>query len=1184
MGIKLSFDYLGHPENPTFILTTRAGKNICLLPAKEIHASDSMTGSELSMKVYREDCGSNWNAIRDFRLIYCPEYNQFYELSLDLEESSEIVKIISAVSLGEAELAQILLHEIEINTETDIARDDYKVTVLYDPDDPDASLLDRIMEKAPHYSIAHVDATITNIQRTFTFDGTTLYDAFQEIGDEIGCHFVIRCGRDNDGKMTRYIYVYDLMTYCVDCGKRTDSIDSCSSCGGTNILPGYGKDTTIMISTENLSDDITYSTDTGSVKNCFRLEAGDDLMTATIVNCNPNGSAYVWYFSDEAREDMSDELRAALASYDALSDEYNNTRIYTLDSSLVAAYNALVAKYSDSARTVYNEDLSPISESITGYSSVLDAYYDAIDFGLYLSDAMMPTATMSDTSAAAQVALLTAANIGTVAVTDLNTCSLATASNAVLAMAKVIVDSRYQVKIAASSYNTGASSGTWSFTVSNYSDEEDTATGAAVTIDINEDYETYVRNKIDKAIYSKENSTGVTDISSLFKLTDSASAGTPFKTALTNYCLSSLNSYYDACQACLDVLVEQGVADGTSWEGIYDDVYTPYYIKLQSLTAEIAVREAEIATVQGTYDDSGGTLTVGMLTLLDEIRRSVTTALNFENYVGSDLWKELSSFRREDTYSNSNYISDGLNNAELIANAREFIETAQNEIFKSATMQHSITATLKNLLAMPEFAPIVDSFEVGNYIRILADGHLYKLRLLSFDIGYDNLDTLDVTFSDVLTDASAASEVRKQFQTLSNIAGSYAYTQKQAGQGERGNVQLQNWVQQGLDLTNMKIVSSASNQDITWDSHGLLARAYYDDTDTYSDSQVKLTNAGLYYTNDAWQTASAGVGKFYYYDPSDKETKEGYGVIADTIVGNIILGESVGIYNENGTISLSSSGIEIKKITAGREETVFKADTDGDLSLQGKIYAIGGTIGGLEINDNSIQSSNGRLIINGNGEITVKDSDTNRTQEAWLYNGGLIVHGYADMNDEILVTDIDGYGISMGIDNGTEISYTTRIRPNSLVVNGIDILNALTTYGNTITSLEGDVTDLETLVSSNIINRTSTMSLYGLASGVISNSKQRFLIRIPVRKNLSSDISACSLYSGLVIIRQGGNYLLGSSSGGQDLTDSTVIDAVSCSIDSMGIVMQIDVLSPVSVAINNDPVSCWFTSGILTFS
>ena len=124
--------------------------------------------------------------------------------------------------------------------------------------------------------------------------------------------FQFDCYSDADGHLVREINVYDLESYCYDCGHRGDFIDKCEECGGTNIKSGYGDDTTIFVSVENLADNIKFTTDNGSVKNCFRLEAGDDLMSATVANCNPNGSRYIWYISDETKSDMSDTLVAKL--------------------------------------------------------------------------------------------------------------------------------------------------------------------------------------------------------------------------------------------------------------------------------------------------------------------------------------------------------------------------------------------------------------------------------------------------------------------------------------------------------------------------------------------------------------------------------------------------------------------------------------------------------------------------------------------------------------------------------------------------------------------------------------------------------------------------------------------------------------------------------------------------------
>lgn len=43
-----------------------------------------------------------------------------------------------------------MLYNIEINTENDIARDDYKISILYDENDQEASILNRLLnDKAP---------------------------------------------------------------------------------------------------------------------------------------------------------------------------------------------------------------------------------------------------------------------------------------------------------------------------------------------------------------------------------------------------------------------------------------------------------------------------------------------------------------------------------------------------------------------------------------------------------------------------------------------------------------------------------------------------------------------------------------------------------------------------------------------------------------------------------------------------------------------------------------------------------------------------------------------------------------------------------------------------------------------------------------------------------------------------
>ena len=179
MAIKIKFDSQRHVETPTLVLGTRAGNRLGKLPVHSWQFTDAMAGyPTAACRVYRADFEPNnlalWDEIKDFKLIWARDWNEWFELKVDVQESNAISKSITMTALGAAELSQLNIYNTEINTDDDIARDDYVVTVLYDENNPRASMLNRILEKAPHYTINHVDPSIRGIQRTFKFDGTSI--------------------------------------------------------------------------------------------------------------------------------------------------------------------------------------------------------------------------------------------------------------------------------------------------------------------------------------------------------------------------------------------------------------------------------------------------------------------------------------------------------------------------------------------------------------------------------------------------------------------------------------------------------------------------------------------------------------------------------------------------------------------------------------------------------------------------------------------------------------------------------------------------------------------------------------------------------------------------------------------------------------------------------------------------
>ena len=1066
MAIKLKFDESHNVILPTLVLATRNGNKLGVIPAYNLVLKDTLQVAEMSFKVNKVEDGIEyalWNKLVDFKLAWVREWDTWFEIYVELDESNELVKCVTAKSLGEAELSQINLYGLEINTEDDILRDDYEPTVFYDDKYPDVSLLNRLLYKAPHYKIDHVDLSLRALQRTFSFDGDSILDAFQTISEEIGCIFDIDSGSDADGNIARVINVYDLESYCLDCDERGSFLENCSACGSSNILTGYGDDTTIFISTENLADNITYSTDVGSVKNCFKLEAGDDLMTATIINCNPNGTAYIWYISDDMKEDMSDALVERLAEYDAEYEKYQMETTISLSSNYLTEYNNLVKKYASFG-------IPAISGTVTGYVNLMNAYYDTIDFNLLLNHTLMPNmgAGESTTTAKAQVEILNRSTELSPSLLSTSSLTVATATNAVLSIAKTLISPDYQLK----AINTKLTGSTWSgeLVVTSYRDENDFASTGVKEIAINDDRNQYMAQRLSKSVSYEAD--GVADIVALFKM-----GNTAFKSELTKYCLSQLQSIKACCQGCLNILTEQAASNND-----YNGLYNTYYSRMGYIDSEIAVREHEISVVVGTYDNAGYLVSHGMQSYIQSKITAIQDNLNFEKYLGNDLWLEFAAYRREDTYKNDNYISDGLDNAQLFQNALEFYNIAKKEIFKSATLQHSISATVKNLLVMREFAPIVDSFALGNWIRASTDGNVHRLRLIEYEIDFDDLTYIPVVFSDVIQVHDGVSDVESILNQASAMSSSYGMVAHQAGKGSKSGERLDNWVNKGLALTNMKIINDVENQNVTFDDQGLSCKEYLPITEEYDDRQLKLINRGIYFTDDGWKTCKVGIGNFAYYDPVTGNSKEAYGVIADTLVGNLILSETVGVYNKNGSIVMDKDGFVLTSDKTGSTSanTVFTIQSkkiENDKEVVNKL---------LYIDDYGDLVLNGTVKIDSSGSSTVPLSDAFKVATNYLSfdsGSGLIV-GYKDskgvfINNRVQIT-------SSSVTVGNANASNNYITSNGMYVrSGTTPLAQFTLDGSIIGKVAFGVYNTQT-TSSGIYLREYTTVLSSFEAGSIT--------------------------------------------------------------------------------------------------
>ena len=971
-GNKLiDVDANGQIAQPVLVLSSRGGDKIGVIQnVSNINVTHPLADvAELSFDVTKEIDGNvyaDWYKIKDFKFIQMPYDNTWFEATVSIDEENEIVKHVTCTHANESELGQLNLYETEINTESDIGRSDYVETVFYDEENHNASLLHRILkDKAPHYQIYHVDDSLKGLFRVFSFNGDSIQDALNKIADEVNCLFVYGEWSENDGKYHRTISAYDLEDYCQECHTRGEFHDGvCTNCGSTNIISGYGEDTEIFISKENLAQSINYSSNTDNMKNCFRLVAGDDVMTSAIKSCNPSMSQYMWHFSDDMLEDMSDELAAKITEYESLVEAYKNDIEIDIPSAFIeSSYNSLVDKYDD-----INDELVKITTPIMGTVELTEAYYNALNmYGFLKSEMMPPSEKVTDTTAAEQLALLKGGDFTEVGIASVSGfIPYTTANSAIQAYAKVFIDtSRYKINVFTNSINDTTWTGT--ITVTSYGDDEDTATDT-FTITLfdstnNAKYADWLTQSVQKTMASRETSN--VSVTNLFKKSEDIST---FKNRLKLYSLDYLNIMSGMATSAITVMSEQGVASQDSLDtDIYTQLYLPYLEKSRAIQDEIAVRETELSGLLQPTDEDGvqnpAFQNKGLIDIIEEKQNEIREALDLHDYLGDALWEELSFYRRESEYSNPNYISDGLTDSEVIEQAQNFINTATKEIIKASTLQHTISAPLSNFLLLDEFSGLQKKFRVGNWIWLRVDDSVYKLRLANWEVDYDNIDDLDIEFTDSVRVGNVISDVESILSKSRSMATTYDYTARQADKGKDASETVQFFKDSGIDFKAVKAIVSRGNTNIVYDDDGILLKR----VDGFKDrpEQARIYNNGIYITRDAWRTVSTGLGHFSYKDPETGNTVNTYGIIADTVIGKLILGGNLKIYSKSGKLEMGDDGLKVTAIDGQNNSDLFviqkqKLDDQGKPYVEKYIYV--DSNGDVQIAGSSITISGKPLV------------------------------------------------------------------------------------------------------------------------------------------------------------------------------------------------------------------------------
>lgn len=1003
-------------------------------------------------KKYGIDAGNKistqYNNINDYSIVLAEGFG-YFEVSPTIVDNSNTEKRINGNSLGESELSQLQC-KLECNTELDYKTNGFTPTIICSTENKDKSLIHRILSFAPTYVVGEVDDSIAVLQRTFTFD-EDIISCFKKISEEINCIFDVIVERDDDGSVIRKVNIYDAQC-CQDCGSRNiiGSVCQNQNCGSVNTNQ-IGEDTTILISTENLSDEITLTPD-GNMKNCFIIEGGDDLVTDTIKGLSPSNTNKLYMFSDETISQWSPELKGK-----------------------------------------YNQYINTVSGLEADYAKTLELKYDIFDLISYLQSSRMPTVQTDKRDLKKEVEHIIEQfkkNFPLGIGIEENLSSASSKNSVVLKTISIFVDKGYSLKQEGGDYHNGKWTGKLIVYESHNSEVK-------ATINVNED-ESLIEFSTGEKVHSYFTIKFTNDCESYIKrmvalITESYEyIEEDEDKEWQKYSLNRLYSYYCGYDTCIQELTNlektsslngmQSKAEdfiklynqnkqkishymknlenflyylyeySGSFLRIYSNTpsfqdidYKNYAKNPDNLiykTPEEAFRNMVDYIKYGTFvgdpeDKKQNTdyalycsnckstnvtldgcpqckrtdtiITYGSLaeTILENHkinsidletqREEIRNLCDLKKVLGDTLYKDFFSFVREDKYENSNFVSDGLiGNVDLINNTKELIQKAKYELSKACISQHTISGNVHSFVAHSALNKndfpienVYDKFRLGNFMRYFADdGKVYKLRLSSEEFSWtDSGAELNVEFTDVIRYLGGGiSDLSSLIEKVGSLATTANTAKTQADKGVKISKEFQKIKDEGLQSA-LSNVLSARNIDVQIDERGILLRKYNYDLDDYDQHQMKLINRNIVMTDDSWEHAKLAIGLGRHNDELV------YGVWADLLVGDLIVGKELVIKNKNengdSSVTIDKNGITIKNgaicggylnIISGnnqvvidpsntsnpdyifqvknQDKTMVGIKANGEALFEGEIRTKSGTIGGWEIGEHGISHTN----------------------------------------------------------------------------------------------------------------------------------------------------------------------------------------------------------------------------------
>lgn len=440
--------------------------------------------------------------------------------------------------------------------------------------------------------------------------------------------------------------------------------------------------------------------------------------------------------------------------------------------------------------------------------------------------------------------------------------------------------------------------------------------------------------------------------------------------------LDRLNTQLDMYQRCRDNIVAEGTTATV-------ESYNEIIVKNGGVPVGI---QQELSDTINSIDD----LMDDVKSQISSVDRNITTVTSEKKYIDEDIiaihnavdiltyfteaeYEELCNYIYEGNYSDEYItVTSSMTYSEKFEQMRTLYNRAVARLERISEPTQEFSLDVENFIFAKEFEQWSSELETGCLINVELDTNdIAALFLSNMTVNYDD-KTLKMTFGNRFNRFDPQAIFKDALGDIKKSANSIGYIKEILYPVKNGEFSaLQEAIESSGILTKNEALAS-TNQEIIIDDTGILGRKMLD-TGEYDDRQIKVTNQSIVFTNDGWDTASTALGNFKFNNPFTGEVEDKYGVIADMLVGGMVLTKELGVCNSDNSITMNEDGFKLiadyrdssKPNTKTFEIKKLMLDSSGEEYEQKQMYL----------------DSNGNLVLNGtlsvqtsaNGSVNLED-------------------------------------------------------------------------------------------------------------------------------------------------------------------------------------------------------------------